>query len=285
MKKIFLLLCLCVSVFAAKSQDLIVTNEGDSISCKITRISDEFIHFSVFDSNSGVLLMRSRLPRSSVSFFEQRTKEDELLVSKEDPDLSGLAINYEQIDPPSFRLAINGGFTYQFGGYDGAPQSYKDQVQTLWNLESELHYFPIENVGIGAKYNYIFTPAEEDFFTNSGILRLRDELIRFQFLAFSVSYRNLLSDEQIIYYSFSAGRVDYRTDLTLNGADVYELGNTLGVSFGLKYDFLLSDNVGVGVGAEVLLAKLEEIERGGGTIPVDFDISRIDLTVGLRFFK
>ena len=234
--------------------------------------------------------MRSRFPFTKVQSYRQSVPQvettktgKEILKNEDDIPL----INYESIKTPDFRLAINGGFTYQFGGYDWAPQSYKDQVQTLWKLEGELHYFPFESVGLGAKYNYIFTPAEEDFLDiNVGVIRLRDELITFQFLAFSVLCRNTLSDEQAIYYALAIGRMDYRTDYSINGSEMYESGNTMGVALGLHYDFLLSDNVGVGLGAEVTFAELSEIDTNAGSRPVNnFNISRIDLTLGLRFYR
>ena len=70
MRQYLFFLLLIIIGYTATAQDLIVTNEGDSIACKITRISDDFIHFSVIDK-SGVLLMRSRLPVSKVAYYEQ----------------------------------------------------------------------------------------------------------------------------------------------------------------------------------------------------------------------
>ena len=46
---------LVLSCFFSFSQDTIITNEGDTLTCKITRVENDFIHFSVFDKKSGVL--------------------------------------------------------------------------------------------------------------------------------------------------------------------------------------------------------------------------------------
>lgn len=282
MKRYFFLL-LILTFYSATSQDIIVTTANDTISCKITTVTNAYIDFSVFDK-SGILLVSDRIQASQVKYFEygqpQMEKPTTSEIKKEDRFV------LDEFKPSTIRLALNTGFTYQLGGYKGAPSEYKQQVQSLWNLGSDFHYFLSKNVGIGAKYNYIFTGAEADFDPNIyGISSIRDEEIRFSYTAVSLLYRNFLYDDQIMHYFISGGIVKYKTDGLIDGNHFYESGDTFGVVLGVVYDFLLAENFGIGVGAEVNIARLSEIERDGVILPADFSLTRIDLTVGLRLLK
>ncbi len=270
------------------AQDLIVTSEGDSIDCKITRITDEFIHFSVIDK-SGVLLMRSRLPLSKVAYYEQsdtqNTSEPMDVPQRKDEEL--VAIEY--FDPATFRLSLTSGYTYQLGGYEGLPGSYKSQVQSLWNFGGELNYFISETIGVGAKYSHIRTKANEDFgppfSTAFGFVSLRDERIRFNYIGMSLIFRNFNSDDQIINYYLSGGIIKYRTDGFGDGVPFYQEGDTFGFILGVSYDFVLTQSFGLGFGAELNVARMSEFDNNGMVVLTDFNLTRFDFTIGIRLFK
>ena len=284
MKALFLFFLLCFTLAVSYSQDIIVTNQGDTIECEITRVSEEFIHFTVYDQ-SGIILMRSRLPVTGVQYYTQGIREDEeeeadtpLSEENEEFFLSSLA-------DTRLRLALNAGFTYQFGGYEWAPDSYRDQMQTLWNLGGEFHYFTSDNFGIGIKYSHAFTEANQDFMgANGSVVRFRDEQVRFSYVGVSMMYRNPYYDQAIQYF-LSGGVVNYKTNLLLNGQPYYQQGDTFAVVFGLSYDMRIWKNIGAGLGAEILISNLSEIDDNGTLLPADFNISRVDLSLGLRVFK
>ena len=275
--------------YYAHSQDIIVTNQGDTIDCKITRLTDDFIHFSVYDK-SGVLLMRSRLPLSGISHYSKGEVEETMVEIKEEDQ-----IVFEEFRPPSFRISLNTGYTYQFGGYEGAPTAYADQLQSLWFLGGDFHYFLTESFGVGVKYNRTTTNAEfvldnpvtielnNQPFTLSSI---EDEKVKFNYFAVSLMYRNNFSEDQAMNYYLAAGVIRYRSDGSFNGTTpFFEEGNTFAVSLGLSYDFRFLENIGIGAGLEVNIARLKELDSGGTLISVDFPISRVNLTVGVRLFK
>ncbi len=282
--KIILPLVLFITVVGnCFSQDLIVTNQGDSIDCKITKVSDSYLHFTVYDG-TGIVLMRSRLPLSEISFYHQSEATVEEEVTAPEPTVMDRFV-LDEYEPPTFRLSATTGFTYQFGGYNGAPDSYRNQLQTLWNIGGELNYFFSETIGAGAKYTYAFTKANEDFDTPNGVVELRDELVKFNFIGASIIYRNLLLDDQTVHFTLSGGLVNYRTDLLLDGEQVFEEGDTFGVAFGVNYDYRLTEFLGVGVGLEFLVAQFPELNFNGTVGRADFNVSRVDLTAGLRFYK
>jgi len=288
MKRYFFLVLLLVVFSGVNGQDVIVTNDQDTIDCKITRVTDEFIHFSIFDK-SGVLLMRSRLPMSQVQSFQQAEVEpvkeplDQPSEKKENPPL------YDDFEPAKFRLSANTGFTYQLGGYEGLPSSYREQLQSLWSFGGELHYFLSDKLGIGAKYNYVFTNANEDFeppfSTAFGFSSIKDEKVQFTYLGLSVLLRDILYDDQTVNYFIAGGIINYRTDLLADGIPYFQEGNTFGFALGVGYDFILLDNFGVGIGLEVNIARLSEYNDNGNIVAADFSLTRIDLTAGIRLFK
>ncbi|WP_436516073.1 hypothetical protein [Ekhidna sp. To15] len=271
----------------ASAQDLIVTSEGDSIDCKITRITGEFIHFSVIDK-SGVLLMRSRLPLSKVEYYEQSTTPTENKPSNPERSPED-RVTIEYFEPSKFRLSMTTGYTYQLGGYEGLPSSYKSQVQSLWNFGSELNYFVNDNLGIGAKYSYIYTKANEDFVspfnTAFGFSSLTDEKIRFNYIGMSLMFRNFSSDDQVLNYLLSVGMIKYRTDGFGDGVPFYQDGNTIGFILGVSYDFILMKSFGVGFGAELNIARMSEFDNNGTVVLADFNLTRFDFTIGIRLFQ
>lgn len=286
MKHLFVIVIFLLTIGASYSQDLIVTNQGDSIACKITKVSEQYVHFTVYDG-TGLILTRSRLPLSEVASYAQTEDESEGAQAPEQEIKREDLFVLDSYGIPNFRLAVNSGFTYQFGGYDRLPQSYKNQVQTLWGFGGELDYFfQRSNVGIGFKYHYTFTRANQDFLLVDGsILELRDELIQFNFLGVSAILRKISADDQAIHFYVTGGMLRYRTDLLLDGIPSYEEGDTFGGGFGVGYDYRLSERFGVGISLELLLAQLSQITVNGNTFNSDFDVSRIDLTVGLRMYK
>lgn len=281
-----LIMLFCFGFFG-QAQDTIVTTAGDTIACKITRVSTSFIHFSVFDKSS-VLLMRSRLPLSTIQFYEQADDQTaESPLAEPEPEI--ISNVYYEDALPSFRLATNGGFTYQFGGYDRLPQSYRTKAQTLWNVGGEFHYFLSDKIGVGIRYTHYTTSIDHEFeaLTPQGIrnIRLEGETIRFNHLGLGMIYRFMIYDDRSINYFMSSGLINYRTSGLIDGNYFEELGEAFCITAGISYDFFLSDHFGVGLGAEVTIAKISEIEYNGAPVNVDFPISRIDLVLGLRLFQ
>ncbi|MEM9340508.1 MAG: hypothetical protein AAGA66_17370 [Bacteroidota bacterium] len=297
MKYLFSFLLLVSLVHLGYSQeDQIITTEGDTLMCEITRITDEFIHFSVFDSKTGIILMRSRLPLSGVHSYTQSKvtpsgegQESKQPTSSETDNLPVEPDFSDDLSPPNYRLSFNGGYTFQWGGYEGLPDSYRRQVQSLWHVGGELHYFTSENFGLGFKYNRIATQANEDFSPQLGRLfgfnALRDEKIRFNYIGLSFMGRQFLYDNEIVYYFLSLGMIEYRTDLLGDGVPYFQQGETFGVNLGFKYDFLFNKSIGVGIGIEINLSSLSQINDNGTVRPADFNISRVDLTAGIRIFN
>lgn len=289
--KQFIIFVLFVSITSyGFSQDRIITIENDTIHCKITRVTDSHLHYLL--PTDGI---RSRIGLDEVeSYFQAEEiveQEEELEVKKEeeeeyniDDEVLNLP-NYGEVVPLTpFRIAISTGFSYQYAGYENFPNSYTRQVRSLWNRGLAGHYFINNNLGIGVEYNRVSTSAEEEFIGN--ITNIVED-IRFDFVALSVLSRKPAStDGGIIYYGIGLGLITYNDSGTIDGNPFTEFGETFGLSLNLGYDHAFNDEFGVGVNLGVTLGSLNEITVNGNTFSgVNFGVSRIDLTAGIRIFQ
>ena len=288
LKFCFALLFFLSLIGYSNAQDTIITTQGDTLECKITRVTDEFIHFSVFD-RSGVLLMRSRIPISGVTSYVQTETDssDNSDTKNEEFDPSF----YEQREPDFVRLAISSGYTYQFGGYEGLPQTYVSKITSLWNIGAELHLFTSENFGIGLKYNRIATPVSHQFIppliTFFDTISNIEEDVRFSYLALSLMGRQILDNpNHIIYFEASGGIVNYNDNGTIDGTSFFESGDAFGLALGVGYDYAINSYFGLGLKIEVNLATLNSLNLNGTNVTgTDFNVSRIDFTAGIRFYR
>lgn len=280
MKNFLAILTILIVCTVANGQDQIITKAGDTINCKITRISADYIHFQVEDSTGPI---RSRIELEKVLSYTQAEKPVEqtpgiiTTESKEDP----LARFGESIESKKLRIGLNTGFTYQFGGYEGRPKSYTQQIRTLWNLGGEFHYMVWSSVGLGFKYNRISTKVD-DF--SSGVHFI--ENVRFQYVALSVLLGQPGRENGNVHYVISGGLLSYRDDGTIDGANFFEEGETFGISLEMGYDFKLNSDFALGLNIGLNVARINELNVPAGTLNnVNFDVSRIDLTVGVRYLK
>ena len=274
---VFLLLILSIAN-SAKCQDLILTLKGDTISCKITRISDQFIHYSISEQSS-----RTRIQKEDVlSYFQKKVvtiqpEEQEMVKADSIPNVNKLE------DTSKWRFALNSGHTYQFGGYEGLSTSYLRQVRSLLNLGVEIHYFSSGSVSSGIKFNRISTKTDQKFLGNLvGI----EEKIRFNYFAFSILNRqSSIYDQNLFYYGISVGLISYKDVGIINGLPHLEDGKTFGVAMEVGYDFTINPDFGVGFNLGVNLARLNNLIINGTNVNSSFSVSRVDFTVGLRLFK
>lgn len=233
--------------------------------------------------------MRSRLPLAKVQYYQQ-SDEPSGSESEEFPEKQNEnRVSIEYFEPRPYRISLTTGYTYQLGGYEGLPSSYKSQVQSLWSFGGEFNYFISDNIGIGAKYSHIYTKANEDFgppfSTAFGFSSLRDEKIRFNYFGVSLIFRNFTPDDQIINYYLSGGIIKYRTDGLGDGVPFYQEGDTFGFILGVSYDFILMKYFGLGFGAELNVARMSEFDNNGTVVLTDFNLTRFDFTIGIRLFR
>ncbi|NEN24378.1 hypothetical protein G3O08_12775 [Cryomorpha ignava] len=289
--KILLLIFLSLyAVSISYSQDLIVTNDGDSINCKITKIKAENIYFTFKhkDEIRNTLLPTSQVLHHQVDYYITSEVPKEKLESYK--------------DYPQFRIAVNGGFSYMTGKIsDKVPSEFRDYIKELKSgnhLGGDASFFFSESLGFGAKY-YVFKSSYsldeiyvEDVDGNITYGKMSDA-IKISFIGPSFSVRTLnYNKKNALLFSISIGYMDYVNDKVV--IDSFKMtGNTVGFGLDIGYDIGLSENFALGFQVSLLAGTLSEYVFSDGTNKQTIkleegeyeNISRFDLSVGLRFIK
>lgn len=277
-----------------KAQDVILPKEGDSIKCKIEKISGDMLHITFLEDG---VERKAVIPRSMIRYFAvdyQRVSGNSL--SELGLDSPGVAVK-----PPRVRISVSGGLGNLLGGVpDNIPQDFIPYVEELKSgnyFEADLGYYVSDNVGMGAKYSLFKTQNElkNIFIADSNGIRtygtLEDD-ITVQFLGPALAIRRTLPRGSSYFISnLALGILTYSNDALV--IDKYKLsGSTFGFSgdIGLDFDLGGGFHLGVSLGVTVGTIKKLNIEHDGASVMLDLtgleysNISRIDLGAGLTYF-
>jgi len=290
MKNIFIIALLVFISNSIYSQDLIVTNEGDSINCKITKVKADNIYFTFKYKGE---IRSTLLPMTGVKIHQF-----DYYQNSEVPE--GKVLGYENYQ--HFRLAVIGGYSYLTAKVgESVPGDFKDYIKELksgYHLGGDLTYFFTEPLGFGIKY-YLFKSSNsldniyrEDSDGNRTYGKMSDDLtISFIGPTFSTRLLNHNKNKAFIM-NVSLGYMGYSNDKII--IDKYKMtGSTVGLSFDIGYDFALSENLSLGFHISSLTGTLFEYvwNDGGRTETIKLEkgeyesLNRIDFSIGLRFGK
>ncbi|MGQ1948699.1 hypothetical protein ACT3CD_16530 [Geofilum sp. OHC36d9] len=287
------LLILGILIFVSNSifsQDLIVTNGGDSINCKITKVKKDNIYFTFKhkDDIRSTLLPVSNIKTHQFDYFQTSEVPKDKVVGYE---------NFQH-----FRIAINGGYSYQISKVaESVPSDFKDYIRELksgYHFGGDLTYYFTEPLGFGFKY-YLFKSSNsldniylEDNDGNRTYGRMSDDLT-ILFIGPTFSTRLLNHDKKNAFLmNLSLGYMGYSNDKVI--IDKYKMtGSTMGLSLDVGYDIGLSENLSLGFQISFLTGTLFEYDWNDGTKIETIELekgeyeslNRIDFSVGLRFSK
>jgi hypothetical protein len=291
MKKILILFVSAFFTFTGFSQDLIVTNEGDSLNCKITKIEPDKIHFT---HNHNGELRETFLPVSSVKVYQQDYFDK--------PDIP-LAKAQNRGNYPRVRLAAQGGWSYRIAktpeGMSSLLEEYVKDLKSGYNLGADFSYFINEGIGLGFKYNYYKSNNHmddvyieyDDGTMDYGIM---EDNIAINFYGPGFYTRSLSSNHNnALIAAISLGYISYKNEAVFITEDFTIEGSSFGMVLDLGYDIGISDDMAIGLQLSFTLGTLSKLEVDYGshteTIELDPDnyenLSRIDLSIGLRFNK
>lgn len=282
-----LFLVLANSVF---SQDLIVTNDGDSINCKITKVKAGNIYFTFKHKDE---IRNTLLPVSSV-------KDHQFDFYKTSEVPKGKVVRYENYQ--HFRIAINGGYSYQTAKIaESVPANSKDYIKKLksgYHFGGDLTYYFTEPLGFGIKYNLFKSSNSldnlyvEDMDGNLTPVEISDNLT-ITYIGPTFSTRMLNHDKSNAFLgNISLGYMEYSNNRVLG--DKYKMsGSTLGMALDIGYDIGLSENLSLGFQVSFLTGTLFKFSMNDGTTTQTIklkeseyeSLNRIDFSVGLRFSK
>lgn len=270
------------------SQDLIVTGDGDSINCKITRIKADNIYFT-FNYNDEI--RSTLLPKSSVNFYQA----DYYKISEVPAD--------KVIRNPEYRhltLSLMGGYSYRTARLsDNIQPEFRDYIKNLksgYHLNGDLTYYVSEFFGIGVRYGFSNASNSmdgiylEDEFGNRTYGMMSDDItVTFIGPTFSSRMMNRNKSSALLI-NLSLGYMGYVDDIVL--IDKYrKTGGTVGMGLDIGYDIGLSEKISLGFQVSLLSGTLYSYYLDDGITkekyelePGEYDgLSRMDLSVGLRF--
>ena len=290
MKKTLILFLLIIIANSIYSQDLIVTNDGDSINCKITKIRANNVYFTFKHKNE---IRNTMLHLSNIEDFRYHYY---YISDFYEDDIIGYD-NFQRL-----KFAINGGYSYRIGRlHEDIPSDLKNYFKELksgYHFGGDITYYFTEFIGVGGKCS-IFKSSNsidgEIVMTVAGITRngkmSDNETITFIGPLFSNRFLNR-NKSNALFTNVSLGYLGYLDNMVL--IDKYQIkGNTVGFAFDIGYDIGLSKNFSVGFQFSLLLGSLSKYSLNDGmrieTVELEKDnyenLSRIDFSIGLRFHR
>jgi hypothetical protein len=268
-----------------KAQDLIVTGEGDSLNCKITRIQQDYIYFTFKYKNEirNTLLPVNEIKNYQINYFQNsEVPTSQVLVSE----------MY-----PHWRFSLNGGWSYRIARLsENVSSDYKSYVNGLrsgFHFGLDLTYYFIEEFGIGLIFNDYFAQNEMNN-DNSSSTGKNSDKISINFIGPSFSTRLFDTNKKSCFImNFGFGYMGYNDqNIQSNQTKTYK-GNTVGLCMDIGYDFGISKKFAIGFQFSIFTGTLTSYKYSDGTnsvnIKLDKDqyenLSKIALSVGIRFMQ
>ncbi len=288
MKNLLLFILICAFNNQSFAQDLIVTNDGDSIHCKITKIKGGNIYFAFRyeNENRKTLLPKSKVSDYTKNFF--KTSEVESAKEKANEDFR------------RFRFAVNSGFSYQTAKInEDIPDDFKSYIKNLksgFHIGGKLSYFFNEVYGFGLKYTLFKTSNSIDniYLEDTNGIRTYGQmsdniLINFIGPVFSTRIFNR-SNRNAFIADISVGYAHYQNNKIL--IDKFQItGGTIALGIDLGYDVSLSHQLKLGFQVGLLSGSLSKYHLNNGRrvqlIKLEKgeyeSLNRLDFSLGLRF--
>lgn len=290
MKRVIVLIFVSFVSLTIFSQDLIVTNEGDSINCRITKVKSDNIYF-IFKYK---LEIRSTLlPLSKI-----KTHQFNYYPKSEIPKDWNTGIgNFKH-----FQIALDGGLSYETAKIDESIsddfKNYYKELKSGFNIGGSIVYYFTESLGVGIRYHRFMTSNSidniyiEDQYGNRRYGKLSDD-VRISFYGPSFSTRLINGNKQNAFFlNYSVGYMDYNDDAVI--IDPYKItGGAIGMDMDIGYDIGISENFLLGFQVSLISGVLTKYRLDDGntirTINLEKgsyeSLYRIDFSIVLKFTK
>lgn len=276
------------------SQDLIVTSEGDSINCKITKVESENIYFTFLhkDEIRNTLLNKTQVKKFTFNHF------DKPAITKQNSYKSYSNTNSAHFS--NFDIFFNGGYSYITAPISSdVPSnltSHLEELKSGSHIGGGLGIYFSENIGIGMRVNQFrssnrienYTLQFEDGTFGNGSL---EENIKTTLFAGSLNTRFYdRNKKSALILNLSIGHINFKNEGSLFNVPVNIKGETIGLMTDIGGDIYLNKNVSLLLQISYMVGTLNEytMEMGGYTQTIKFDeknkesLNRIDLSVGIK---
>ena len=289
MKKFVLIFIALLGMNVSNAQDLIVSQNGDSIHCKITKVKSDFIYFLF--KNKG--RYESTVIATSKVLNYKRDHRPGYKIPKD--SLPG----YENF--PRHVIGINTGLSYDpirfREGQSIGPDDFVNDLRNGFHFEANYSFYYQKGFGAGLRINYYETNASQNEVAGTNgagnpISATLSNAISVFYIGPSSSIRVLNNNgKNAFLISSSIGYMSYNEDYTYVEQRTTTVDG-VGISVSLGYDFSLNRNLSLGIqiASNALMSKKIEINNGSGTLKRRlgdderlFGGARLDFSLGLRY--
>ena len=297
-RRLILLILFAGFCFTVFSQDKIITLNHDTIDCRITKISNNTVFFEVM--TKGVK-SSGELPLTSILNYTASGKEG---IQEKKP------INTEQFE--RIHIGVGGGFGHMLASSEKAEdymvdmglasaqaESYYKDLKTGFYADADVTYLFKTNYGAGIKYKFFDTSAGiEGFFDPQDGVNLiyttYKEQIYVNYLGASFYYQQYIGMQKTFRLNseISIGMAAYRNEAEYLNGYFLLTGKNIGMDTRLGLEYLITKNISAGADLGLFYSTIRKLKMTDGTSSVDIElekdnyenISRIELSVGLRFY-
>lgn len=285
-------------VFLANAQDRIITNQNDTINCKISKVTSSNIFFTI---RTGNVSTGGKVERNNVlSYYSENGTDD---------------VNTGFITPAAsrWRLGLSGGLNYitassseaetaliQQGVTKQDAKSYYNDLKLGLSGGADLHYMITKMYGIGMIYKFYSTNSKiESFFDPQDGVNLifgqMNEKIYVHYAGLSFYSEQFMRSNPRWKFSacYSAGMAFYRDEAIVVNTPFLLTGKAFATNLDLGLEYFVFPRISAGINVSYFLSSLKKVtlNDGNSTTVQELEkenyenISRLDLSVGIRFYR
>lgn len=287
MKKFIFILCFLSSLnMVSNAQDLIITTEGDTLNCKITKQKGNYVYFIFKHENET---------RNTLLSIEQINKLKKNYFSKPEVSASIYAANMKSDNSYCFFIDAGGGFRsadiYETGSED--VDDFLKKLKNGFHLSLGAIRYWGEYFGAGVEYSlFKASHSMNDIHASGGVIGKTKNNTSIHYVGPSfnmrfASHRNL----NAFVISMGIGYLGYKDKLDMDGQSITFTGGNIGYTTSIGYDIALSEKAALGFKLSIVSGSLSKMKFSLGpqqeTLELEGDerenLSRINISVGLRF--
>ena len=285
MKRIIPFLFFIFILSSSYSQDLIVIDNGDSINCKITQVTQDRIYYIIN--------------------FENYKQEGSYALSQ----VKQYGTNYDTHQKvlnefSNLRVALNVGYSRRISGV--SPEiPYEENKDYLCELRQGINFgidvirYRSEHYGFGLKTNVFLSSASTDNYYDRNyrgeafsIGKINEDIV-ILFIAPAFSYRIPHGiNNNSFFMNASAGYMGYFNNAHYSPIEEMSIrGQTVGLGFDIGYDIGINKDVMFGIQISCFVGGVSnfnvDVGNYRGTLQLEKGtyegLNRIDISLGLRF--
>jgi hypothetical protein len=291
MKKTFLLIIVILLIASnLHSQDLIVTGSGDSINCKITKITNNYVYFTFKHDTEirNTLLPVNQISAQQKNYFS----------------VSELPAGYaKKANFPKFRFAIDGGWQSRLAkladGMSSEWQEHYKKMKSGFHYDLQAAWFFNEFMGVEAMFsqqlfdNSLGSSTLSD--SDGGIIAsgMLSEQIKFNYFGANYIVRMFDSKKKNCFLMMAGfGYMGYNDRFFDDGEQVNKItAGTSGTNLGFGCDIGISESLALGFKLSFMSGSFRTFKQTfNGTTTTKTapensaeGLGTIKLSVGLRF--